>query len=97
MSNRPFVLKKQGRFHKKRGNGFYAKPKKLKPTSLRFDEERPPLKFDDEDTLVFHLMIYDVESHINHVIQSPFTCFDWERSELYIKKKLILFIRKSER
>jgi broad specificity phosphatase PhoE/predicted nucleotidyltransferase len=47
-----------------------------------------PLKFDDEDTLVFHLMIYDVESHINHVIQSPFTCFDWERSELYIKKKL---------
>lgn len=47
-----------------------------------------PLKFDDEDTLVFHLMIYDIESHINHVIQSPFTCFDWERSELYIKKKL---------
>ena len=33
-------------------------------------------------------MIYDVESHINHVIQSPFTCFDWERSELYIKYKL---------
>ena len=47
-----------------------------------------PLKFDDEYTLVFHLMINDTESHIEHVIQSPFTCFDWERSSLFVKKSL---------
>jgi broad specificity phosphatase PhoE/predicted nucleotidyltransferase len=47
-----------------------------------------PLKFDDEDTLVFHLMIYDTKSHIEHVIQSPFTCLDWERSSLFVKKSL---------
>ena len=33
-------------------------------------------------------MIYDVESHRNHVLTSPFTCFDWERSNNYIGKKL---------
>lgn len=47
-----------------------------------------PLKFNDKKTLVFHLMIYDVNSHIEHVIKSPFTCYDWERSNLYIKQKL---------
>ena len=31
-----------------------------------------PLKFDDEKTIVFHLMIYDIEGHTNHVEQSPF-------------------------
>jgi broad specificity phosphatase PhoE len=37
-----------------------------------------PLKFNDEKTAVFHLMIYDVEGHRKHVIESPFTCLDWE-------------------
>jgi len=37
-----------------------------------------PLKFDDEKTIVFHLMIYDIEGHTNHVEQSPFTCYSWE-------------------
>ena len=33
-------------------------------------------------------MFYDVKSHIKHVIESPFTCYDWERTELNIKKKI---------
>ena len=37
-----------------------------------------PLKFNDEKTAVFHLMMYDVEGHRKHVIESPFTCLDWE-------------------
>jgi ribonuclease H / adenosylcobalamin/alpha-ribazole phosphatase len=39
-----------------------------------------PLKFDDDNSIVFHTMIYSKKSHINHVIKSPFTCYDWERS-----------------
>ena len=39
-----------------------------------------PLKFDDNNSIVFHTMIYSKKSHINHVIKSPFTCYDWERS-----------------
>jgi len=39
-----------------------------------------PLKFDNKDNIVFHTMIYDIKSHIEHVIKSPFTCYDWERS-----------------
>jgi len=37
-----------------------------------------PLKFNSEKTVVFHVMIYDIEGHINHVEESPFTCFSWE-------------------
>lgn len=37
-----------------------------------------PLKFDNGKNIVFHLMIYDVEGHIEHVEQSPFTCYSWE-------------------
>tara|TARA_A100001035_G_scaffold278144_1_gene276452 strand:+ start:2349 stop:3773 length:1425 start_codon:yes stop_codon:yes gene_type:complete len=40
-----------------------------------------PLKFDNKNNLVLHLMIYDHNLHIQHVENSPFTCFDWERSE----------------
>jgi len=39
-----------------------------------------PLKFDQPDQIVIHLMIYDRASHRTHVLKSPFTCFDWERS-----------------
>ena len=39
-----------------------------------------PIKFDNKNTLVIHLMIYDVRSHMEHVIKSPFTCFDWEKN-----------------
>ena len=37
-----------------------------------------PLKFNSEKNVVFHLMVYDIDGHINHVEQSPFTCFSWE-------------------
>ena len=37
-----------------------------------------PLKFNNGKNIVFHLMIYDIEGHIDHVEQSPFTCYSWE-------------------
>lgn len=37
-----------------------------------------PLKFDNGKNIVFHLMIYDIEGHIDHVELSPFTCYSWE-------------------
>jgi ribonuclease H / adenosylcobalamin/alpha-ribazole phosphatase len=40
-----------------------------------------PLKFNTEKNLVLHLMIYSYEDHVNHVINSPFTCYDWERTK----------------
>ena len=33
-------------------------------------------------------MIYDLIGHKNHVLSSPFTCFDWERSKVYKGKSL---------
>lgn len=50
-----------------------------------------PLKFDEDENIVIHLMVYDVEGHINHVIRSPFTCLDWERSEIFRGRKLADF------
>ena len=47
-----------------------------------------PIKFYKKNTIVFHLMIYDFKSHINHTINSPFTCYDWERSKIYVGKSL---------
>ena len=47
-----------------------------------------PIKFYKKNSIVFHLMIYDLNSHINHTINSPFTCYDWERSKIYVGKSL---------
>ena len=47
-----------------------------------------PIKFYKKNSIVFHLMIYDLKSHINHTINSPFTCYDWERSKIYAGKSL---------
>jgi len=47
-----------------------------------------PIKFYKKNTIVFHLMIYDLKSHIEHSINSPFTCYDWERSKIYVGKSL---------
>jgi broad specificity phosphatase PhoE len=47
-----------------------------------------PLKFDAPDLAVLHLMIYDSVSHRNHVAESPFTCFDWQRSRYFRKRRL---------
>ena len=35
-----------------------------------------------------HLMIYDIEGHIDHCKKSPFTCLDWQSSRAYIKKPM---------
>jgi pentose-5-phosphate-3-epimerase/putative flippase GtrA len=45
-----------------------------------------PLKFNFP--VVFHLMIYDKNSHKEHCEKSPFTCYDWQRSKIYFKKSL---------
>lgn len=37
-----------------------------------------PLKFNDYKTIVFHIMVYDIVGHRKHVLESPFTCLDWE-------------------
>lgn len=47
-----------------------------------------PLKYIQKNLLTFHLMIYDIEGHKKHVLISPFTCFDWERSNISFKKSL---------
>ena len=47
-----------------------------------------PLKFNSNKNLVIHLMVYDRKGHIDHVIKSPFTVYDWERSNIYFKKKI---------
>ena len=40
-----------------------------------------PLKFNNDKTVVFHLMVYDIDGHKNHVLKSPFTCLDWEQND----------------
>lgn len=42
-----------------------------------------PLKFDQPGVIVIHLMVYDLDTHRDHVLKSPFTCLDWERSLFY--------------
>lgn len=41
-----------------------------------------PRKFDRPSTLVVHLMVYDRAGHREHVLNSPFTCLDWECTEV---------------
>lgn len=41
-----------------------------------------PLKVDRPGQIVVHLMLYDRASHRQHVLRSPFTCLDWERSRI---------------
>ncbi len=47
-----------------------------------------PLKFNIKN-IVFHLMLYDIESHKDHCEKSPFTCLDWQRSRIFIKKPML--------
>lgn len=56
--------------------------------SIRLNTTFGPLKLDDSETIVVHLMIYDVVSHRHHVLRSPFTCYDWERSVLNVGPSL---------
>lgn len=56
--------------------------------NLKVNSTFGPLKFDEPNTAVVHLMIYDLEGHKDHVLKSPFTCYDWERSNMYYGKSL---------
>ena len=49
--------------------------------ALKINPTFGPLKFDKPNLAIIHLMIYDINSHRKHVLASPFTCFDWERSK----------------
>ena len=49
--------------------------------ALKINPTFGPLKFDKPNLAVIHLMVYDINAHRQHVLASPFTCFDWERSE----------------
>ncbi len=56
--------------------------------NIKINTSFGPLKFDDNNTIVIHLMIYDIEGHRHHVLNSPFTCHDWERSSIHIGPSL---------
>lgn len=58
-----------------------AVPEKLGlgPRRVQVNPTFGPQKFDSGDTVVFHLMMYDLAGHVDHVEKSPFTCLDWER------------------
>ena len=47
-----------------------------------------PLKFDQPGVIVVHLMVYDLAGHRDHVLKSPFTCLDWERSRFHAGSSL---------
>ncbi len=47
---------------------------------VRVNATLGPLKYDAPGEVVIHLMLYDRASHRQHVLRSPFTCLDWERS-----------------
>lgn len=56
--------------------------------ALRINPTLGPLKFNDERTAVLHLMLYSRQAHVEHVVQSPFTCLDWQRSGVYFKRSI---------
>ena len=57
--------------------------KKITKVKLVINSSFGPLKIKRDNYIPIHLMIYDVQSHIDHVTSSPFTCYDWERTNWY--------------
>ena len=47
-----------------------------------------PLKYNKPNSVVYHVMVYDVARHIIHCRKSPFTCYDWQRTNLYSKSHI---------
>jgi len=66
----------------------FISSKYFKEYNLYINSSFGPLKYRIKNTLILHLMIYDLKGHLNHTISSPFTCYDWERSNLYEGDKL---------
>lgn len=50
----------------------------LEDYSIKLNMTFGPLKFNNDKTVVFHIMVYDIIGHRKHVLESPFTCLDWE-------------------
>ena len=69
-------------------NNYLKLIKKVDPNKLGINRDKlkintsfGPLKFNNfKNEIIIHLMIYDIKGHIDHVIKSPFTTLDWERS-----------------
>ena len=84
------------RLNKKIFNSYINIIRKVNPSKLGINRNKlkinssfGPLKFNNyKSEIVVHLMIYDIEGHIDHIIKSPFTVFDWERSNYYEIGKL---------
>ncbi len=55
---------------------------------LQINPTLGPLKFNEPKLAVLHLMLYSVDAHVDHVIKSPFTCLDWQRSEVVFKQPM---------
>lgn len=67
----------------------FKKYKIFNKYNIKINTEFGPVKYNyKSNDIVFHCMFYDIRSHIKHVIESPFTCYDWERTEVNIKKKI---------
>lgn len=47
-----------------------------------------PLKFDHQNDLVLHVMVYSEERHKYHCQRSPFTCLAWQTSDMYYKRPM---------
>ena len=60
----------------------------LQNYDLKINPTFGPLKYDKPNLVVLHLMIYDTCGHKKHVLSSPFTCFDWERSTHFVGQSL---------
>lgn len=66
----------------------------LRPTLAKYDYDFQinatlgPLKFNAPRLAVLHLMLYSHEAHVSHVINSPFTCLDWQRSPAVRKQTM---------
>lgn len=56
--------------------------------TVRVNSRLGPLKCDEPGEVVVHLMLYDRASHREHVLRSPFTCLDWERSQFWAGARL---------
>tara|TARA_B100000945_G_C20377013_1_gene595140 strand:+ start:1 stop:1419 length:1419 start_codon:yes stop_codon:yes gene_type:complete len=61
----------------------YSIQKKILKKKIIINSSFGPLKINSHHYLPIHLMIYDINSHIDHVTSSPFTCYDWERSNWF--------------
>ena len=55
---------------------------------FRLNATLGPLKFNAPKLAVLHLMPYSRAAHVEHVVNSPFTCLDWQRSPYFRKQSL---------